>query len=237
MREDIEFDADGVTLRGWLYSPEAVGGAAPTVVMAHGFSAVKEMYLDRFAEEFAGAGLAALVFDNRNFGASDGEPRQEIDPWEQIRDYRTAITYAATRPDVDPDRIGIWGSSYSGRHVLAVAAIDRRVKCVVAQVPAGEPAWLLGHGLPSLERDVQQNGHDEHDSGQQPGIAVPARVLAGPRLAPNPLPLAGVQAKVRTASGRMPVYSATVLKDSEIADIVASHTAHEMSPAPISRAS
>ena len=62
--------------------------------MAHGFSAVKEMYLDRFAEVFAAAGLTALVFDNRNFGASDGEPRQEIDPWAQVRDYRHAITYA-----------------------------------------------------------------------------------------------------------------------------------------------
>ena len=93
------------------------------------------MYLDRFAEAFADAGLAALVYDNRNFGASDGEPRQEIDPWAQVRDYRTAITYATTRPEVDSERIGIWGSSYSGGHVLVVGAIDRRVKCVVSQVP------------------------------------------------------------------------------------------------------
>jgi fermentation-respiration switch protein FrsA (DUF1100 family) len=135
VREDIEFSADGVTLRGWLYSPDGASGRAPTVVMAHGFSAVKEMYLDRFAEAFAAAGLAGLVFDNRNFGASDGEPRQEIDPWAQVRDYRTAITYAGTRSEVDSDRIGIWGSSYSGGHVLVVGAIDRRVKCVVAQVP------------------------------------------------------------------------------------------------------
>lgn len=135
MREDVEFDADGVTLRGWLYTPDRASGPAPTVVMAHGFSAVKEMYLDRFAEAFAEAGLAALVYDNRNFGASDGQPRQEIDPWAQVRDYRTAITYAMTRAEVDAERIGIWGSSYSGGHVLVVAAIDRRVKCVVAQVP------------------------------------------------------------------------------------------------------
>jgi hypothetical protein len=135
MREDVEFDADSVTLRGWLYVPEGVGGPAPTIVMSHGFSAVKEMYLDRFAEAFADAGLAALVYDNRNFGASDGQPRQEIDPWAQVRDYRTAITYAITRPEVDSDRIGVWGSSYSGGHVLVVAAIDRRVKCVVSQVP------------------------------------------------------------------------------------------------------
>ena len=103
--------------------------------MAHGFSAVKEMYLDSFAEVFAAAGLNALVFDNRNFGASDGEPRQEIDPWSQVRDYRHAITYASSLPDVDASRIGIWGSSYSGGHVMVVAAIDRRVKAAVSQVP------------------------------------------------------------------------------------------------------
>src|SRR3954451_10818767 len=134
-RRDIEFDAEGVTLRGWFYGADGVSGAAPTVVMAHGFSAVKEMYLDAFAEVFAAAGLNALVFDNRNFGDSDGEPRQEIDPWAQARDYRHAITYATTLPDVDADRIGIWGSSYSGGHVLVVGAIDRRVKAVVGQVP------------------------------------------------------------------------------------------------------
>ena len=135
MREDVQFDADGVTLHGWLYTPDGSSGRAPAIDMAHGLSAVKEMYLDRFAEAFANAGLAVLVYDNRNFGASGGEPRQEIDPWAQVRDYRTAITYAASRPEVDPDRIGIWGSSYSGGHVLVVGAIDRRVKCVTSQVP------------------------------------------------------------------------------------------------------
>ncbi len=135
MRSDVEFDADGTTLRGWLYVPDGAAGPVPTVVMSHGFSAVKEMYLDRFAEAFAAAGLGALVYDNRNFGASDGEPRQEIDPWEQVRDYRNAITYAQTRAEVDADRIGVWGSSYSGGHVLVVGAIDRRVKCVACQVP------------------------------------------------------------------------------------------------------
>ena len=92
------------------------------------FSAVKEMYLDRFAEVFAAAGLSSVVFDNRNFGASEGEPRQEIDPWRQLRDYRDAITYAETLASTDPNRIGIWGSSYNGGHVLVVGAIDRRVR-------------------------------------------------------------------------------------------------------------
>ena len=135
MRRDVEFDAEGVTVRGWLYVPDGTGGSVPAVVMAHGYSAVKEMYLDAYAEAFAEGGLAVLVFDNRNFGASDGEPRQEIDPWAQVRDYRHAITYARTQPEIDPDRIGVWGSSYSGGHVLVLGAIDRRVKCVVSQVP------------------------------------------------------------------------------------------------------
>ncbi|NMH97944.1 alpha/beta hydrolase [Pseudonocardia acidicola] len=134
-RRDIEFDAEGVLLRGWFYPAEGASGRAPTIVMAHGFSAVKEMYLDSFAEVFADAGLNALVFDNRNFGASDGVPRQEIDPWAQVRDYRHAITCACTLDEVDPVRIGIWGTSYSGGHVLVVGAIDRRVRAVVAQVP------------------------------------------------------------------------------------------------------
>jgi fermentation-respiration switch protein FrsA (DUF1100 family) len=136
MRKDIEFRTeDGVTLRGWHYLPDKRSGKCATIVMAHGYSAVKEMYLDQFAETFSAAGLAAIVFDNRNFGASGGEPRQEIDPWQQIRDYRDAITWAETLPETDTARIGVWGSSYSGGHVLVVGAIDRRVKCVASQVP------------------------------------------------------------------------------------------------------
>ena len=105
MRQDIEFDAEGTTLRGWLYVPDGATGPAPAIVMCHGYSAVKELFLDAFAEVFCDAGFCALVYDNRNLGASDGEPRQEIDPWAQVRDYRHAITFARTlrrgrrRPD------------------------------------------------------------------------------------------------------------------------------------------
>lgn len=135
-RRDIAFEAEGATLRGWLCLPDAgAAGPHPVVVMAHGFSAVKEQYLDRYAEAFAAAGLAALVFDNRNFGGSGGEPRGEIDPVQQVRDYRHAITYARTLPELDRERIGAWGTSYSGGHVLVLGASDRRVRCVVSQVP------------------------------------------------------------------------------------------------------
>jgi fermentation-respiration switch protein FrsA (DUF1100 family) len=105
MRQDIEFKTeDGITLCGWHYLPDDRRGKVPTIVMAHGFSAVKEMYLDRFAEAFADAGLGSIVFDNRNIGTSDGQPRQEIDPWQQVRDYRDAITFAETLEATDPDR-------------------------------------------------------------------------------------------------------------------------------------
>jgi uncharacterized protein len=135
MRRDIEFEAGGLTLRGWLYLPEDTTSPVPAVVMAHGFSCVKEMFLADYAETFASAGFGVLVYDNRNFGDSDGSPRQEVDPWGQIRDYRHAITYVSGLPEVDENRIGIWGTSYTGGHVLIVGAIDKRVKCVVSQVP------------------------------------------------------------------------------------------------------
>ncbi|MCJ2057901.1 alpha/beta hydrolase [Methylobacterium sp. J-048] len=135
MRSDIEFSSEGRTLRGWLYRPDAQDSASAAVVMAHGFSAVKEQYLDRYAEVFQAAGLGVLVYDHAHFGASEGLPRQEVDPVLQKRGYRDAISFAQTIPWIDPARVGIWGTSYSGGHVIEVAAIDRRVRCVVAQVP------------------------------------------------------------------------------------------------------
>ncbi|MGI4860730.1 MAG: alpha/beta hydrolase [Janthinobacterium lividum] len=138
MRTDTSFrTSDGITLKGWVYTPtHPAARPFPAIVMAHGFSGVKEQYLDRYAQVFAEAGFVVLVYDNRNFGDSGGMPRQEIDPVLQVRDYRDGISHLCSLEYVDAHRIGIWGSSYSGGHVLQVAAFDRRVKCVVSQVPA-----------------------------------------------------------------------------------------------------
>jgi len=136
MRTDIAFKtSDGLTLRGWHYLPDARAARVPTIVMCHGFGGVKEMNLDDFAAAFAQAGLGVVVYDNRCFGDSDGEPRQEVNPWLQVSDLRDAITFAQSLPETDAARIGVWGSSYSGGHAIVVAALDRRVKCIVAQVP------------------------------------------------------------------------------------------------------
>src|SRR4051812_2014287 len=131
-REDVSFEVDGTRIAAWLYRPD---GATSCVVMAHGWTGVREQRLDAFAERFAAAGLAALVFDYRHFGASEGEPRQLLDIGRQHEDWVAAIAYARTRGDVDPDRIALWGSSFSGGHVVSVAARDRRIAAVVAQVP------------------------------------------------------------------------------------------------------
>lgn len=140
-REDIEFQThDHVTLRGWLYKPvSSTSNRLPCLILSHGFSALKEMDLNTFAEYFTSKlPLSCLVYDNRGFGSSDvkeGQPRHEIIPSVQCSDISDAITYAQSRTDVDEDRIGIWGSSYSGGHVLWVGAVDRRVKAVLSQVP------------------------------------------------------------------------------------------------------
>ncbi|MCC6764726.1 MAG: alpha/beta hydrolase [Deltaproteobacteria bacterium] len=156
MRSDVTFASEGTTCRGWLYLPDhrAPGARAPAIVMAHGFAGVKEMRLDRFAEAFAAAGLASVVFDYRGLGTSDGEPRQDLDPYAQVRDYRNAISFARTRPEIDPGRIGVWGSSYSGGHALTVGAWDRRVRAVVAQVPLIDAWEFVTRGLGPAMRDA-----------------------------------------------------------------------------------
>jgi dienelactone hydrolase len=133
-RSDVTFLSGGTECAAWLYQPD-IAGPAPLVVMAHGFSATRELRLDAFAERFSAAGLGALVFDYRHFGASAGEPRQLLDIHKQLADYQAAVDYARGLKWVDPARVALFGSSFSGGHVLAVAARDWRIAAVVSQCP------------------------------------------------------------------------------------------------------
>src|SRR6266550_5893250 len=137
-KRDLMFKSGESFAAAWLFLPKAAapGARVSGVAMAHGLGAVKEMYLEPFARRFAEAGIAALLFDYRGFGASGGEPRQRIFPRDQIEDYRSALTWLSLQPEIDADRLGVWGSSFSGGHVLHVAAYDPRVKAVVSQVGA-----------------------------------------------------------------------------------------------------
>jgi hypothetical protein len=139
--DTVEFESEGAVLRGRLY-PAPGGRPAPILVMGHGFSATITMTADRYADVFQQSGLAVLLYDHRNFGASDGEPRQAINPWLQARGYRDALSFAGKLPGVDRGAMGLWGDSQSAAVALVVAGVDERVAAVVAQVPATgrEPA-------------------------------------------------------------------------------------------------
>ena len=132
-RRDLSFAVDGDACAAWLY-PAAGGGPAPLVVMAHGLSGTRRDGLGPFAERFAAAGVAALLFDHRGFGDSGGEP-DLFHPTRQLDDWRVAIGFARSLPGIDPERIATFGSSMGGGNALAAAADDQRIAAAISQVP------------------------------------------------------------------------------------------------------
>ena len=135
MRTDVTFHSGDDWCAGWLYRPEGFEGPRPLMVMAHGFSGTKELRLPAYAERFCDAGIGVLLFDYRHFGASGGEPRELLDISRQHADFHSALAYARDLDWVDPQRVGLFGSSFSGGHVLAVGAADGRVAAIVSQCP------------------------------------------------------------------------------------------------------
>jgi uncharacterized protein len=134
-RTDVEFDSRGVRCRAWLYAPHGETTPAPCIVMAHGLGGTRGSGLEPYAIRFAAAGYAVLLFDYRHFGDSDGAPRQLLTVDRQLDDWRAAIAYARSLPDVDPLRIALWGTSLSSGHVLTIAAEDKGVAALSAQNP------------------------------------------------------------------------------------------------------
>src|SRR4051794_15610188 len=172
VKEDIEFRADsGVVLRGWVLTPDSAG-PHPTIVMTPGFSS-SIIRLEVVAEAFVARGFGVLLYDQRTCGSSDGEPRQDVDPVAQDRDMQMALSFVEQHPALDSDRIGLWGSSFSGANVLVVAAMDRRVKAVVSQVPfvSGHEQFVLGNGQAGLAAINQMANQDRQNrlQGGEPG--------------------------------------------------------------------
>jgi len=144
----ITFDSGGVRCAGVHLSGEDgafadENGRRPCVVLANGLGGTVDSGLLPFAERFAAAGIDALAFDYRHFGLSDGEPRQLLSISRQLEDYAAAISYVRSLENVDPDRIVVWGSSYAGGHVVAVAVADGHVVAAISQVPAMDGAVAL----------------------------------------------------------------------------------------------
>ncbi|HWQ20126.1 MAG TPA: alpha/beta hydrolase, partial [Methanotrichaceae archaeon] len=130
----VAFKSGGETLRGWLYLPSKIptGKRLPAIVTANAMTAVKEINLPEYAERFAKAGFATIIFDYRYWGESSGEPRYHLSPMEQREDITNALTFLASQPEVDPNRIGGWGISLGGEHMLFLATWEPRLKAVVA---------------------------------------------------------------------------------------------------------
>ncbi|KWX69046.1 alpha/beta hydrolase [Mycobacterium sp. NAZ190054] len=175
-RQDVRIPTDGDEIAAYVYRPQPRDGATACVVMAHGFTATRDDSLPDYAEAFRAAGYAVVVFDYRCFGASSGRPRQLIDITEQQRDYHTVIAWARRLDGVDPDRIVVWGSSFSGGHVLAVAAADARIAAVIAQAPFTDAvATLRGIPLGNIPRVMLTAARDQVGSWRgQPPRTVPA---------------------------------------------------------------
>lgn len=153
--EDVEFLSHGITVRAGLFRPSDARRASPRglpcIVMAHGLGGTRDAGLEPYARRFAEAGLLVLCFDYRGFGTSDGEPRQCVDVRMQLDDWHAAIGYARDAAGADPDRIGLWGSSFSGGHVVAVAVEDGEVAAISSQ-------GAMLDGLAALKHLIRSNG-------------------------------------------------------------------------------
>lgn len=177
--EEVEFPSQGVTLRAGHFLPaagpaQALSNAAglPCVVMAHGLGGTRAAGLEPFARRFAAAGLHVLCFDYRCFGNSDGEPRQWISVPRQLQDWAAAIAHARSLPGVDPARIALWGSSFSGAHSVAAAVRDGRVAAVSSQ-------GAMMDGFAALLNLLRQAGAGHVLKMTAYGLADAARGLLG----------------------------------------------------------
>lgn len=143
MPEDLLFSSGGDQIAAWLYRPAQGAEPVPCVVMAHGFSATRRDRLPAYAERFAAAGFAVVLFDYRGFGDSGGEPRQVIDIGRQQQDYEAAMRAARGLSGIDPQRIALFGSSFSGGHVVDLASRHPEVRAAIAQVPFADGLAVL----------------------------------------------------------------------------------------------
>jgi fermentation-respiration switch protein FrsA (DUF1100 family) len=168
-KREVSFEVEGgVVLRAGLYIPEG-SGPHPAITMAHGYAGTREHGLERFAKLFASEGFVVLLHDHRNFGTSDGQPRHDIDPWQQIADWRRAISYLESLPEVDSLRIGLWGTSYAGGHALVLGATDGRLKAIVSQVPTiSGYEQMLRRVAPDMMAKVESN-FDQDERAQLAG--------------------------------------------------------------------
>ncbi len=184
--ETISFDSHGTRCEAWylraVNDELTTSRGRPCVVMGHGFGATRDAGLLPFARRFAASGVDVLVFDYRGFGTSDGALRQDVDHRRHREDYHAAVAAARARRGVDPERIVLWGSSYSGGHVIVVAAQDQRIAAVISQGAAMD-------GLAALLELQRTEGVPKAGSLTGAGLRDAARAVR--RRAPLLVPIVG----------------------------------------------
>jgi len=201
-RRTVDFRSGDSFCSAWLYLPAAVSDApVPVVVMGHGLGATREMGLAPYAERFAAAGLAVLVFTYRHLGDSGGQPRQVLSMTKQLADWDAAIEYAVNLQEVDGSRVAVWGSSLGGGHAIAVAARHPELRAAVAQCPFTD--GLASAGALGVRESLVLFGFVARDllakaRGKEP-ICVPVAAAPGqPGLMTAPDALSGMLALLPT---------------------------------------
>jgi alpha-beta hydrolase superfamily lysophospholipase len=154
MKKNVEFYSEGSLVKGILYLPDNYkeNEKMPAILLCHGFAGVKELLLPNYAEEFCKHGFVALTFDYRGFGESEGQPGK-LSPPAQITDIRNAITFLQTLPEVDPDKLGLWGTSFGGANAIAAAGLDKRIKCLSIQLAFGDGERVITGNLSTGEKE------------------------------------------------------------------------------------
>jgi uncharacterized protein len=158
MKKPVEFYSEGVRLVGDVYYPDDLepGDKRAGIVLCHGYTGVKDLYLPDNARVLNRAGYVAMTFDYKGWGESAG-PRSRLAPYSRVADVQAALTFLGALAEVDADRLGIYGTSYGGATVVWVGAIDQRVKCVVSVVGIGNGArWMRSVRRPDEWHDLDE---------------------------------------------------------------------------------
>lgn len=188
---DVSFGSGDASCAAWHYVPRvdhlAGSAGSPCIVMAHGFGGTRNAGLEPYAQTFATAGFHVLLFDYRHFGASGGEPRQLIHIRRQLTDWHAAIAHARTLSGVDGNRIGLWGTSFSGGHVVVVAAEDDSVAAISAQAP-------MLDGFATLQSLVRHAGLSAVAQASLAAMRDQAAAISG--ASPVMLPIVGAKGEV-----------------------------------------
>jgi fermentation-respiration switch protein FrsA (DUF1100 family) len=165
MKRAVEFYSEGVKLRGDIYLPEGLQAVDKRagIVLCHGYTGVKDLYLPDTAQALNGAGYVVMTFDYKGWGESEG-PRSRLAPYSRVLDVQAAMTFLSLQPEVEAERLGIYGTSYGGATVCWVGAVDARAKCIVSVVGIGHGGrWMRSVRRPDEWYDLLERSKADRE--------------------------------------------------------------------------